>query len=100
MTEETESKTLEELRSVLANIEQVLQGGTPQDSEATRALRTRIDDALRSARARLADMERSARARTTAAARAADDFVHEKPWQSIALGAAAGVVLGMLIARR
>ena len=30
----------------------------------------------------------------------ADDYVREKPWQGIGVGAAAGLVLGLLLARR
>ena len=30
----------------------------------------------------------------------ADDYVHEKPWQGIGVGAAVGLVLGLLLARR
>ena len=30
----------------------------------------------------------------------ADDYVHEKPWQGIGAGAAVGLVLGLLLARR
>ena len=29
-----------------------------------------------------------------------DDYVHEKPWQGIGVGAAVGLVLGLLLARR
>ena len=28
------------------------------------------------------------------------DYVHEKPWQGIGVGAAVGLVLGLLLARR
>lgn len=38
------------------------------------------------------------RARTTAAA--TDTYVHEKPWQAIGIGAAAGLLIGLLLARR
>ena len=30
----------------------------------------------------------------------ADDYVHEKPWQGIGVGATVGLVLGLLLARR
>ena len=34
------------------------------------------------------------------AARATDDFVHEHPWKAVGIGAAVGVIVGMLISRR
>ena len=38
------------------------------------------------------------RARSTATA--TDAYVHEKPWQAIGIGAAAGLLIGLLLARR
>ena len=34
------------------------------------------------------------------AARATDDYVHENPWAAVGIGAALGLVVGMLISRR
>ena len=39
-------------------------------------------------------------ARTRKSVRAADDYVHERPWKVIGAGAAAGVLIGWLLARR
>lgn len=30
----------------------------------------------------------------------ADNYVHDKPWQGVGIGAAIGLVLGVLLARR
>jgi len=38
--------------------------------------------------------------RAKQAAYRADDYVHEKPWQGVGIGATAGLVLGLLLARR
>ena len=34
------------------------------------------------------------------AAKATDEYVQENPWKSVGIGAAVGVVIGMLIARK
>jgi ElaB/YqjD/DUF883 family membrane-anchored ribosome-binding protein len=34
------------------------------------------------------------------AARQADQFVHDKPWQAVGIAAAVGLVAGLLISRR
>ena len=34
------------------------------------------------------------------AAKATDEYVKDNPWKSVGLGAAVGVVIGMLIARK
>ena len=38
--------------------------------------------------------------KTKEAAKATDEFVHENPWRSIAIGAGVGLLLGLAISRR
>ena len=38
--------------------------------------------------------------KTRAAARAADDYVHESPWQAVGIGVGVGFLLGLLLNRR
>ena len=38
--------------------------------------------------------------KTKVAAKATDEFVQENPWKAVGVGAAVGVVIGMLLARR
>jgi ElaB/YqjD/DUF883 family membrane-anchored ribosome-binding protein len=63
-----------------------------------------VEQRLETARQRLRKLEEVAMDATSAAARATDEFVHENPWQTIgvaaSLGAALGVVIGMLVSRR
>ena len=37
---------------------------------------------------------------TKQAARVADDYVHDKPWQAIGIAAGVGLIIGLLIGRR
>ena len=62
--------------------------------------RDRLEESVKATRARLVDMEEAVLAQTKAAAKATDEYVHENPWPSIGIAAAAGVVLGVLIGRR
>ena len=39
-------------------------------------------------------------AKTKVAAKATDEFVHENPWRSIAIGATVGLLLGVAISRK
>ncbi|MDU1266888.1 MAG: hypothetical protein E6962_04855 [Escherichia coli] len=57
---------------------------------------TRIDDDLTLLSETLEEVLRSSKQ----AVYRADDYVHEKPWQGIGVGAAVGLVLGLLLARR
>ncbi|MFN2409710.1 MAG: YqjD family protein, partial [Halomonas sp.] len=69
-----------------------------------RDLRTRAEQRLKDTRHRLeARGERiyeDTRDSLTQQADACDRYVHEIPWTSIGIGAAAGVIIGMLIGRR
>lgn len=85
-----------ELRSLLSELESALSEGTSADAAA---LRAQISDRLDSARARLNDTHAVLRQRAGAALDDADAFIHEKPWQTIALVGGLALVAGILLAR-
>lgn len=60
----------------------------------------RLAGSLKTARSRVSEMEEAVVAQSRAAARTTDRYVHQSPWVSIGVAAAASLVLGMLIARR
>lgn len=55
---------------------------------------------LARAKARLMERVTAARESLTKFRGAADDFVRERPWQSVGIAAVAGIVFGLLLARR
>ena len=62
--------------------------------------RARAEESLQSARTRVADMQSLALERGRAGGRAADAYAHANPWQVAAIGAFAGLVLGLVLAQR
>lgn len=70
-------------------------GGTALD-DAQRKLRAQLNEA----RHRLAELEALTREKAREAARATDDYVHENPWQSMAIAGGVGVVVGLLLGSR
>jgi ElaB/YqjD/DUF883 family membrane-anchored ribosome-binding protein len=68
---------------------------TEPASDALAALRDRLD----SAKSRLGEYYDTAKERTIAGARATDTVIRDKPYHAIAVAAAAGVLLGLFIAR-
>lgn len=64
--------------------------------EAQRKLKAQLNDA----RQRLAELEALTREKAREAARATDDYVHENPWQSLAIAGGVGVVVGLLLGTR
>ncbi len=97
-------KLLEDVSAVLADSEQLLKAMASAGGEKAQALRGDLERKLAMARERLDEIEEVALARTREAAKQADEYVHEHPWQSIAvaagMGAAVGVVLGLILNRR
>jgi len=96
----TRDKLVSDLKVVIDDAEELLRATTSQAGEKVAAARVRIEKSLDTARARLAVASDATVDGAKVAARATDAFVHEHPWQAVGIGAAVGVILGMLIARR
>jgi len=93
-------KLMDELRLMVADAEELLQATANQTGETAATARTRIEKSLRAVKGSLHEAETAVVERTRQATKVTDQFVHENPWQSIGVCACAGVVIGMLIARR
>lgn len=99
MTNNT-SNLLDESQDILEQTESLLREAAGATGEEARRLQEKIAAGLRSARERLGEAEQQAIAKAKLAAKATDEYVHENPWKAIGIGAAVGVVIGMLIVRR
>ena len=96
----SKEKLVADLKVVVADAEELLRATASQAGEKVSAARERIQASLATAKVKLIEAERALLERTKLAARAADDYVHENPWQAVGIAAAAGLVLGVLISRR
>lgn len=96
----TKDKLVSDLKVVIADAEELLRATASQAGEKVTAARARIEESMEDAKRRLAELGGAAGDQARIAARATDDFVHENPWKAVGIGAALGVILGMLIARR
>jgi ElaB/YqjD/DUF883 family membrane-anchored ribosome-binding protein len=96
----SQEKLVSDIRAVITDAEDILKATADQTGEKIASLRVRIQDRLLGARIRLDAAEAALMQKTRAAARAADDYVHESPWQAVGIGAGIGFVLGLLLARR
>ncbi len=96
----SQEKLVSDIRAVISDAEDILKATADQTGEKIANLRVRIQDRLLGARIRLDAAEAALIDKTRAAARAADDYVHESPWQAVGIGAGVGFVLGLLLARR
>ena len=96
----SQEKLVREIRAVVADAEEILKATADQTGEKIADLRVRIQDRLLGARIRLDAAEAALVDKTKAAARAADDYVHESPWQAVGIGVGVGFLLGIILGRR
>lgn len=93
-------RLMDDFKKVIQDAEELLKATAGQTGDKIGVVRERAEQSLREARRKLGEMESNVVDRARAAAKATDNLVHEKPWQSVTLATAVGVMLGMLISRR
>lgn len=95
-----ESRLDDDLTLLSETLEEVLRSsGDPADQKYIE-LKARAEAALNEVKARVSSASDNYYYRAKKAVYRADDYVREKPWQGVGVGAAAGLVLGLLLARR
>lgn len=99
-TDVNKEKLVADLKVVVADAEELLRATASQAGEKAAAARARIEASLAAAKVKLAEAERALLEKTKQAAKATDEYVHENPWRAVGIAAVAGLVLGVLIARR
>jgi ElaB/YqjD/DUF883 family membrane-anchored ribosome-binding protein len=89
-----------EVQNLLADVEDLLGRITNINDADIAAVRERVTDSIDKARDSLKSGVGKIQDRAVSAAGAADAYAHDNPWPLIGIAAAAGVVVGMLVARR
>lgn len=89
-----------DLRQVITDAEELLRVTADQAGDSVAEVRQRIQSRLQAAQAELNGLQQAAFTRVKAAGDATDEFVHQNPWASIGIGAALGLILGLVVARR
>ena len=88
---------LDELHSLVADAEKMVGESVSEHSEeAIGALRSRYE----AAQERLADAYDRTKKKVVAGAKYADETIRENPYQSVAVAAGVGLLVGLLIGRR
>ncbi len=95
----TKQKLRNDWKSLVDDLETVL-GEVKNDlGDKAASVRTRLERNLEAAKERLAEIEEDLKDQATVAAKAADEYVRENPWQSAGVALGVGFVLGVLISR-
>jgi len=91
---------LDDFTKVVSDAEGLLKavGSVPGDKAAE--MRANVETSLNSAKARLRQIQGAAVEKTTAAAKAADTYVHDNPWPLIGAAAFLGFVVGLVVRDR
>lgn len=90
----------EDFRTVVTDAEQLLRQVASQAGEGYADARERLEASLSQARQGLSALEESVAGNARRAGRATDGYVRNHPWESIAVGAGIGLLVGLLVARR
>jgi ElaB/YqjD/DUF883 family membrane-anchored ribosome-binding protein len=93
-------KLMNDLKVVVSDAEELLKLTAGDVSEGTASLRARLQERLSQSKHTLLDLQATATEKVKAAGHVADDYVHENPWRSVAIGAGVGMIVGLLMSRR
>lgn len=93
-------KLMEDLSAVVTDAEELLKATASQTGDRIMAARAKAEESLKVAKMRIADAQDALVDKAKAAAKEADNYVHENPWKAAGIAAAVGVLIGALIARR
>ena len=96
----TREKLVGDIKTVLTDVDALLRQAAEATGDEARQLRRRAEDMLDVAQKKFSAVRDDALAKGRAATRATDEWVHDNPWSAVGIGAAIGVLIGMLIARR
>ena len=92
-------KLVGNLKSVMQDAEALLRGTGQQMGSGYDAARVQLETAWDSARGNFGAIEEQVMAGSQEAIDAADRYVQSNPWQAVGIGAAAGLLIGLLIGR-
>jgi len=98
--EATRDELLSDFKALIGDAEALLRATTGQAGETVTAVRQRIEQRLEEGKKSVAEAEALLLERTKEAAKSADVYVRENPWNAVGIAAGVGLVVGLLVARK
>jgi ElaB/YqjD/DUF883 family membrane-anchored ribosome-binding protein len=96
----TKEQLISDFKVVIADAEALIKATANQGGEAVANLRVKAEESVAVAKVKLAEAQEVLIEKGRIAAKATDDYVHEKPWHAVGIAAGVGLVVGLLIGRR
>ena len=93
-------KLMRDLQTVIDDAESLLKGAEFPSSEAFQTAKDRFERTIKNARDEIVRLEKLVVHKTKEAVQVTDEYVQDHPWQAVGLGAAVGLVVGLLISRK
>lgn len=93
-------KFKQDVKNLVSDLDEIMRATASQTGEKLSVLREKAHETMHNAREHLSEYKDIVADKTRVAARATDDYVHEKPWHAVGVAAGVGLVIGMLIGRR
>ncbi|PIL45392.1 hypothetical protein CR105_09505 [Massilia eurypsychrophila] len=90
---------MNDLKTVIQDAEGWLRNSS-LTGEDLKAAKEKFERTISAAKADVIHYQEMVVEKTREAAKATDEYVHENPWRAIAIGGAAGLLLGLAISRR
>ena len=98
--EATRDELLSDFKALIGDAEALLRATTDQAGETVTAVRERIEQRLEEGKKSVAEAEALLLERTKEAAKSADVYVRENPWNAVGIAAGVGLLVGLLVARK
>ena len=98
--EATRERLVSDFKVLINDAEELLKVTTGQAGEAIDTVRRRIEQSLEEGKQSLAEAEVILLNKGREAAKTADVYVRENPWNAVSIAAGVGLVVGLLMRRR
>lgn len=98
--EGTSSVVSREFHNFVADIEDLIKSSTSLTGEELEKAREKIRTRISEAKDSLSEISETVVDRARKTVEVTDQYVHEQPWSAVGVGAALGLIVGLLLARR
>jgi ElaB/YqjD/DUF883 family membrane-anchored ribosome-binding protein len=95
-TREAKDQLVHDLGNVISDAEGLLRSAASEGGERAGALRADLEARLRNVRARLGEIQGNVTGKARVAYETTDTYVHDNPWQALAVAAGIGALIGLV----